>query len=136
MRFCEPPQYPPDWDEIAEELKEDVGRCENCLASGSEAQLEVHHVVPVGSGGSHLRSNLKILCHQCHKSVHKEDEMARVIEFFTGWKIPDEDFEVFRNYLKSVEMRPHGGDGFYIPIGEIRGEMSEVKEVGELVQED
>jgi hypothetical protein len=54
--------------------------------------------------------------------------MAPVIEFFTGWKIPDEDFEVFRSYLRESPMRPNGGDGYYIPLGDLREGRSEDSE--------
>jgi hypothetical protein len=119
MGKTEPPYYPENWGEITEELKNEAGKCRNCKRSRDEVVLETHHVVPVSRGGSHSEENLRVLCHQCHEAAH-EDEMAPVIEFFTGWKIPDEDFEVFRNYLRSTEMRPHGGDAFYIPLGDMR----------------
>jgi len=136
--MTEPPYYPPNWDRIAERLKSEVGRCENCKKDRREAQLEVHHVVPVSRGGSHLENNLKVLCSRCHDAAHPEktDEMAPVIEFYTGWEIPGEDFEVFRSWLRKSPMRPHGEDGYYIPLGEIREELSEMEEVEELTQEE
>jgi len=130
MTGCEPPLYPENWDEIAEETKQEVGECQNCRKSRSEVQLNVHHVVPVSRGGSHARENLCVLCSQCHAAAHPEktNEMAPVVEFFTGWKIPGEDFEVFRNYLRKSPMRPHGGDGYYIPLGDMKERLSEDSE--------
>lgn len=123
MEKCKPPLYPINWEEMADELKQEVGECENCRRNSSQANLHVHHVVPVSRGGSHAEENLKVLCSQCHRAAHGED-MAPVIEFFTGWEIPDEDFEVFRNYLRSTEMRPHGSDGYYIPLGDMKRRLS------------
>jgi hypothetical protein len=127
MSKTEPPYYPENWSEIASDLKNSIGECQNCRKPKSETVLEVHHVVPVSRGGSHNEENLRVLCRKCHEATHNEDEMAPVVEFFTGWKIPDEDFEVFRNYIKSTEMRPHGGDGYYIPLGDLREKVGDNK---------
>lgn len=127
MTGTEPPLYPENWDEIAGELRRSVGECQNCRKPREEVRLEVHHVVPVSNGGSHAESNLRVLCRDCHEAAHG-NEMAPVIEFFTGWKIPDEDFEVFRSYLRESPMRPNGGDGYYIPLGDLREGRSEDSE--------
>jgi hypothetical protein len=39
--------------------------------------------------------------------------------------VPDEDFEVFRNFLRKSPIRPHGGDAYYIPLGKMKERMSE-----------
>jgi hypothetical protein len=127
MTGTEPPLYPENWEELAGDFKRRVGECQNCRKSRDEATLEVHHVVPVSRGGSHSEDNLRVLCRQCHEAAH-EDEMAPVIEFFTGWKIPDEDFEVFRTYLRESPMRPNGGDGYYIPLGDLKDSLSDDSE--------
>jgi hypothetical protein len=119
MSGTEPPFYPDNWGEITEELRREAGECRNCGRPRDQVMLEVHHVVPVSRGGSHSEENLCVLCRDCHEAAH-ENEMAPVVEFFTGWKIPDQDFEVFRSYLRSTEMRPHGEDGYYIPLGDMR----------------
>lgn len=41
--------------------------CEDCLEDGrTTPAAEVHHVVPLGHGGSHDASNLRALCKPCH----------------------------------------------------------------------
>jgi len=42
--------------------------CANCHAENR--RLDAHHIVPVGSGGSNLMSNLKALCRECHALIH------------------------------------------------------------------
>lgn len=41
--------------------------CEDCLEAGrTTLAAEVHHVLPLGYGGSHDTSNLRALCKPCH----------------------------------------------------------------------
>ena len=49
-------------------LFRDSYRCANCNAD--DRPLDAHHIVPVGSGGSNLMSNLKTLCRECHALIH------------------------------------------------------------------
>lgn len=50
------------------------GACECCGYGKGEPDLmgafQVHHMVPVQYGGSDGKSNLILLCHNCHKLVH------------------------------------------------------------------
>jgi 5-methylcytosine-specific restriction endonuclease McrA len=59
-----------DWQVLRRITFDNQGRfCCNCKRS--DTRLDVHHIVPIGSerGTNHL-SNLCVLCHECHKSIH------------------------------------------------------------------
>jgi len=47
------------------------GSCQNCGGRGSE----VHHVVPRSRGGRGVISNALLLCDNCHRLIHKENEL-------------------------------------------------------------
>jgi 5-methylcytosine-specific restriction endonuclease McrA len=49
-------------------LRRDRRHCCNCHASGT--RLDVHHIVPIGRGGSNRLTNLSVLCFVCHKLIH------------------------------------------------------------------
>jgi 5-methylcytosine-specific restriction endonuclease McrA len=49
-------------------LKRDRRTCCNCTARGT--RLDVHHIVPIGQGGSNRLTNLAVLCFECHKLIH------------------------------------------------------------------
>jgi hypothetical protein len=60
--------YPVDWAELRETaLRRDGYHCGNC---GSIVGLNVHHVVPLGYGGSNRLDNLRTLCWECHQRSH------------------------------------------------------------------
>jgi len=61
-------KFPKPDKEWKENLCKEVGHCENCKAT--DKKLTVHHIVPLGSGGSNERENLQILCEDCHKVHH------------------------------------------------------------------
>lgn len=53
------------------------GFCELCLRSKSllmslkpSLSFEVHHVIPYEDGGSDDPENLRLLCSECHQSIH------------------------------------------------------------------
>ena len=55
------------------------GFCHLCMRSSSvlgrlkpSLQLEVHHVVEVQDGGTDDKSNLWVLCSECHELVHRQ----------------------------------------------------------------
>ena len=37
-----------------------------CHRCGSTNELEIHHMIPIGIGGTNDTGNLIILCHKCH----------------------------------------------------------------------
>lgn len=63
--------YPPDpeWEARRQAILErDGNTCQGCGDEGSP--LQVHHIVPLGAGGTNAKSNLIALCEQCHGRVH------------------------------------------------------------------
>jgi len=61
--------YPEDWESKREAIKKrDNYQCRSCGAD--DRQLHVHHIVPLGAGGSNAKSNLITLCEDCHGIVH------------------------------------------------------------------
>lgn len=54
-------------------LKRDKFQCVLCGASGSEANLEVDHIVPVSRGGTNDMKNLRCLCFKCNRG--KQDKI-------------------------------------------------------------
>lgn len=47
--------------------------CRLCVNKLETNELQVHHIVPVSDGGNDELSNLVLLCHNCHTSLHKDD---------------------------------------------------------------
>ena len=47
--------------------------CRLCVNKLETNELQVHHIVPVSDGGDDELSNLVLLCHNCHTSLHKDD---------------------------------------------------------------
>lgn len=61
--------YPEDWEQKrAAVLERDDYTCQGCGQNGGE--LHVHHICPLGAGGSNALSNLLTLCDGCHGKVH------------------------------------------------------------------
>lgn len=55
-------------------LERDRCQCQSCGQTGSEATLEVDHIVSLQSGGSNDISNLQVLCRHCNqKKKHHLD---------------------------------------------------------------
>jgi hypothetical protein len=46
-------------------------RCEEC--GTEDAQLHVHHIVPLRKGGDSDPANLLVLCRRCHAKKHFSD---------------------------------------------------------------
>lgn len=76
--------YPPDWAIRCARIKErDGNRCTDCGwpngGSRRGRQLQIHHVIPVSSGGHHKPDNLVTLCHICHRNVDHHHRGVRRI---------------------------------------------------------
>lgn len=57
-----------EWNELRKRVLEaDDYRCVNC---GQYHNLEVHHIVPLNSGGTNRQTNLCNLCSSCHSRSH------------------------------------------------------------------
>ncbi len=52
-----------------------------CLRCGSNDELQVHHMTPVSSGGSHTKENLATLCADCNND-------ARLVNMWMSGEIP------------------------------------------------
>lgn len=64
------------WNRIAKQKRESVSHeCEKCGETPSARKLDVHHIIPVATGGTNESWNLMALCSSCHKTVeHFTDE--------------------------------------------------------------
>jgi 5-methylcytosine-specific restriction enzyme A len=49
-------------------MKRDKFRCTYCGAPGTDAELEVDHIIAVAKGGSHHISNLTTACRACNQA--------------------------------------------------------------------
>lgn len=67
-------ERPSDWSSRRRKaLRRDNYTCQNCGRQGGpngDAELHVHHSVPVSNGGSHQLSNLITHCKECHDAIH------------------------------------------------------------------
>lgn len=61
-------EYPADWKERAQRIKERDKHC--CQFCGSNSQLDVHHIVYLSNWGTNQQSNLVTLCRPCHEAEH------------------------------------------------------------------
>lgn len=48
-------------------MKRDRFQCTYCGAPGTDAELEIDHIIPVARGGSHHISNLTTACRTCNQ---------------------------------------------------------------------
>lgn len=62
--------YPEDWEQKRKAVfKRDNYECQGC-PNNENRELNVHHIVPLGCGGTNAMSNLMALCSRCHGRVH------------------------------------------------------------------
>lgn len=64
--------YPEDWSELRQVvLERDNHRCQGCGNGIVDAdEHHVHHIVPLGCGGTNTLRNLITLCDECHGRIH------------------------------------------------------------------
>lgn len=65
--------YPDDWTDLAAAVrKRDDHICQGCGVDGDDhdGNLSVHHIVPLGCGGTNTYRNLITLCSECHGNIH------------------------------------------------------------------
>lgn len=48
-------------------MKRDRFSCQYCGVAGTDAELEIDHIIPVSKGGSHHISNLTTACRSCNQ---------------------------------------------------------------------
>lgn len=67
------------WRQLRAQVLSEHPLCQDCAAAGRVAPAtEVHHVTPIETGGNmaqkerfaYRRSNLRALCHSCHREAH------------------------------------------------------------------
>lgn len=57
----------------------------SCLRCGQNTDLEVHHIEPIGAGGSNKLSNLATLCRSCHNDAHAAESANVTYSDFWKW---------------------------------------------------
>ena len=63
-------RYGRTWKRIRDSYISEHPLCEKCLERGKLTPAEeVHHILPLSRGGTHVRSNLMALCHICHSEI-------------------------------------------------------------------
>ena len=64
--------YPDDWQQLRRAvLDRDDQTCQGCGAHVSDdVEHHVHHIVPLGCGGTNTLRNLITLCEECHGRIH------------------------------------------------------------------
>ena len=66
-------EYPPDWEMRKKLVTDRDQHCQNCRRQrGYRTKLHVHHIIPLGKGGSNRLDNLILLCEKCHKQIHRK----------------------------------------------------------------
>ena len=59
-----------DWQALREVVLERDGYiCQGC-GSNVQSNAPIHHIVPLGCGGTNTRRNLISLCDKCHGRIH------------------------------------------------------------------
>ncbi|MEY3376801.1 MAG: hypothetical protein RL463_1111 [Bacteroidota bacterium] len=63
--------------------------CRLCFKSHDSLALQVHHIIPVGNGGTDINTNLVLLCYDCHKELHQ-----------LGWENYVKDLQGYTNKIE------------------------------------
>ena len=59
------------WSLRAEVWKRDGGHCVPCGKAGKRVKgKDVHHIIPLGRGGTTTKANLITVCEDCHDKRH------------------------------------------------------------------
>ena len=66
-------RYDERWRAIRDRYMRTHPLCALCASEGRVKAAEmVHHIKPLGEGGTHEESNLMSLCNACHSRIHLE----------------------------------------------------------------
>jgi len=60
-----------------------------CVRCGAEENLELHHIIPEGLGGSDDPGNLLHLCRRCHNWLHRKVHLTKYIRLVKGLRERD-----------------------------------------------
>lgn len=67
-------RYGRTWRKVRERFLLAHPLCEECLKQGrTNPAMEVHHILPLGRGGTNHESNLMPLCKPCHSAISARD---------------------------------------------------------------
>jgi 5-methylcytosine-specific restriction endonuclease McrA len=69
--------YDAAWQRLSSKMRAAHPWCELC--GTSQARLTVDHIVPMSLGGSNERSNLRILCLDCHNRYGATKRHPRIL---------------------------------------------------------
>jgi 5-methylcytosine-specific restriction endonuclease McrA len=59
---------------VRDQVKEHFeNTCQMCYGKG----LHIHHVYPRGRGGRNVFTNALLLCNECHKEIHANEDLLR-----------------------------------------------------------
>ena len=62
-------RYPKNWNKLRWAIFKEYGYiCQRC-GRYSKGNLELHHIKPIGFGGSNSKDNLIPLCRECHAEM-------------------------------------------------------------------
>jgi len=60
-----------DWGRLRKYVyHRDGGHCQGC-GTEVDRSAPIHHICPLGAGGTNMPSNLLLLCQDCHGAVHR-----------------------------------------------------------------
>lgn len=63
-------RYGRTWKRIRDRYVSEHPLCEECLKLGRMTPVaEVHHILPLSQGGTHVEDNLMSLCTPCHSAI-------------------------------------------------------------------
>ncbi len=70
-RYRPAARYGADWRKVRARYVREHPFCEECMKRGVLTPAEhVHHIRPLGEGGTHDAENLMSLCRRCHAAIH------------------------------------------------------------------
>ena len=71
MNYVRPgPQYPLTWNKQRHAIFRSMGYLCQLCGEYSKGNLHLHHIRPIGCGGTHHPQNMTPVCSRCHKFIH------------------------------------------------------------------
>lgn len=101
----------PEWERAKERTRRrDQYRCQHCRIHpgvSPDIDLQVHHIRPVGNGGSNDLDNLVLLCNNCHGNLHgrfddREQLHPELLEEYESSTIAFRDYRHEENLTDST----------------------------------
>ncbi len=94
-------------------LRRDRFTCQDCgrqgrqVVAGKLRGLEVHHIIPRSEGGTDHPTNLKTVCHECHKRYTAESARDRAIIRSTERQVNSLSIQNYRIEVEELEGEDH-----------------------------